>query len=796
MLLEYRTIFRNLKANGIYSTIGITGLAMGVIASVLLFLYVLDQLNYDANYVHGGPIYTINTHVKLDGSEFTTATGPAPLADVMKNEISGVLETSRMVKHKRVVIQFQNQKFFEDKVFYADSKISKFFDYRFLEGKPDNALDAPNTIILTKSLAKKYFGNGAAIDQLLEIDGTLFKVTGVIEDPTKKAHFIPRAFMSLSSMDPARNTVWASLNDHTYVRLDAPSAEQNVEQLLVSVTNKYTKDIYARFNATVSFFLQPLADIHFGGVQRETIDASLLGSLSDIYLAVVVAFLILLLASANYAILSVAASIKRAKEVGMRKILGASRRQLILQYLFESVVVVLLVFLFGLAFIYFVAPAFSFDFLTDASIGMLLRWETLWFVFGVAVIVGLVCAGYPAWYLSVFEPITVLKGGASDNLTRVPFKKVLLFIQLTLASFMLSGMWIMYDQYTLTSKIDMGFNPDNVVKLEMTGNESLQQYSALRNSLKSIPGVKEVASATAVPGSPGFDANSFMIQKEAGGFELMVTTNFRVSQEYADVLDIQVTSGRFFSEEHGTDENAVIVNEALVKQFGWTDPIGKQMEKVINQNMDKEYYKVIGVVKDFKLQGLNEKSMPVAILYRKISPLVLLKLNSNPDRSLIAEMSRVWENIVVNQPFELNYVRDSFDSQYRQEANKAITFALFTLLAVLIAFVGIFGIVSYDVRQRARELALRLILGATGMKISFMLNRDYAKVIVAASVVAILFSYYVMTYYLETFVNRVSIGSSSFLAAILIISVITLSTIVWHVASAVTKNPKNALKQD
>lgn len=793
MYFEFRSIFRNLMANGIYSFIGIAGLTFGVIASLMLMLFVIDQTEFDQNYVAGGPIYTINTHVKLDGSEFTTATGPAPLADVMRNEVSGVTETARMVKHRRVVFKLDNRTYFEDHVFYTQSSLFDFFHYDFVEGRAAGSLDSPKSVVITAGIAKKYFGNTPALGQTINIDDELYKITGVIANPTQKAHFVPRIFISLSTLDPARDTVWASLNDHTYIRLANGADIAVIESSIGPITDKYTKDIYSRFNANLTFMMQPLSKIHFGGVLRETIDASKIGSVSDTYLALIVAILIMLLASANYAILSVAASIKRAKEVSMRKILGATRTQLVFQSFVESIVIVIGVFIFSGFMIFILAPYLPSGFFSEASTDTLFGWQTILAGLGIGLIVGAVCAAYPAWYLSVFEPVIVLKGGSSDNLMPIPFKKILLFIQLCLAFFMLSGMVILYSQYKLVSGVNLGFKPDAVAVVEMSGSDTQQSFTVLQNKLKAVPGITSVASSSAIPGRPGFDSNSFQIQKENGGFELMVITNFRVNQDFATAMNIDVVNGRFFSDKFLTDKDAVIVNEALVKQFGWTNPVGKEMQKIINQDMDKEFYTVIGVVKDFNIHGLNEKVMPMAILYRKVNPFVLINFDDTRERGIARQVAIVWRDAIGNQPFELKYLTDFFADEYRQESNKTVVFASFTVLAIIIAFVGIFGIVSYDVRQRARELALRLILGANGLKITLLLNNDYVKVIGIACLISSLLSFYAMNYYLQMFANRISIDVFAFLPAIIVISSVTFATIFWHVVTVVSKNPRDAL---
>lgn len=796
MKLEYRAILRNIRTNGVYSALSLLGLAIGFVASSLLILNVLDELSFDENFVPGGPIFTINTRVVLDGSEFTTATGPAPLANVLKTEIPDVIDATRLVKHRRVVVRNNGDKYFEEGFFYAESNIAKFFTYTVIDGDAGSFLDAPNSIVLTRSVASKYFGEESAQGRTLEIDGNTYRITGVISDPTTKAHFVPRAFISYSTLDANRNTVWASLDDHTYLRLRDKTQRSTVESALPSIPDKYAHDIYARFNAKVSFHLQPLEQIHFGERLREIIDVSRLGSRSDIYLSIVVALLIIILASANYAILTVAASIKRAKEIGIRKILGAYRSQLIAQQLFETMTTVLIVFLTSALATWFLTPLFASEFLGGASLSTLVRRETIWFAIGIFLIISVVCAGYPAWYLSVFEPAVVVKSGATDKLAKIPFKAVLLFIQLSLVGFMLSSMWILFDQFNLTRKIDLGFNPARILKLELPNDLTIEQYQTLRNNFMAVAGVADVASATAVPGGQGFDSNSFMIQKNDGGFELMVTTNFRVSQDYAHVTGLTMKTGRFFSDDHPSDESAVIVNEALVRQFGWTEPLGKRMEKIINQNMDKEYYTVIGIVKDFHLHGLHETTAPAAMLYRKLSPVVLVKLNKNFNAELINQLSKIWQLAVASQPFEVRFLQDALDVQYREESNKAKVFAVFTLLCLVIAFVGLFGIVSYDCRQRGRELALRLLLGATSSNIAILLNRYYLRIVIGACAVGLPVSYYVMTFYLDKFAYRVSIDGLPFLTATVVICMITVATVVWHVRNAVTKNPVELLRQE
>lgn len=792
--LDYRAIVRNLREHKFYAAVNILGLVLGFLASGIMFIYVIEQFSFEPHAMPGGPIYRINTHVNMGVNEFKTATAPAPLSATLREEIPGIVDTARVVVRGRIVVRMGDLRYFEEHMYAVEPSLLNFFAYDFIEGNRATCLDQPNSVVLTQSLAAKYFGSAAAVDQTLEIDGKSFMVTAVIKDPPRRSHLEPRALLSMSSLGSERNAVWSSLNDHTYVRLASEDLRAGVEANLPAVVDKHAREVYERFNAQVAFSLQPLGDIHLGEKLRYELDPTKSGSHTDVSLALFVAFLLIVLASANYAIISVAVSIRRAREIAIRKVAGADRLNLLVQFLFESLALITAVGAISLALLWPLLALFNDVFSTTLSFAMLLSVKAAIGFLGVCLIVAIIGAGYPAFYLSSFEPATMLRGQTSAA-RAIPMRSSLFVLQISLVMFMIASTWIVTSQFHYLRDTDMGFDRHNLAKLELGSSQPAQSLEPLKQAYRALSDVVGATSASATPGGTGFISNSFDIQLDGGGTSLRVIKNFAADAHFASVAGIRVTSGRFFDEKLASDEDAVVVNETLVRELGWTDPIGKRMEKILNQQMDRKRYRVIGVVGDFHIQSLHDKIEPVVVSYGAANRFLLLRIQPDAKRPLQEDtLGAVWRAHLPTQPFDLRFVANDFEQQYRDEAQKSRMLTMFTALAVIIAFMGVFGIASYDIAQKSKEIAVRRVLGAEKSALAIMIANEFALRLVLAAVLAVPLSYYFMSIYLEKFAYRTPLSAVPFIVAVLTVAAIALLTVGRHVATAVSRNPVDSLR--
>lgn len=795
-MFELASILKTIQSHKLYNSIRIVSLIIGFVTSAILLFHVAEELNFDNNVIDQPSLYRVNTDVNISGNQFKTATAPAPLADLMLREFSEVVEVARVLADLPVVVTFNNQKFKEAKFYYSQSSIFSMFDFNFIHGEAQSSLERPNSIVITESVAAKYGEPASLMHKNITINDKAYKITGIITDPERNSHMSPRAFISISSIGTERNVVWSSLNDHSYIRLANGVSKQQIESALPDVHNKFSEEVYARFNAKVVFSLQEVADIHFGEKLRYELDPTKIGDISDIYLSLFVAALIIVLASTNYAILSIAISMKRAKEIGIRKVLGADRQQIMIDSLLESLVLVLGILAVSGVLIYLLIPIFNAEFATTISYSTFFSWEFLAAVLTVSVVVGLVCAWYPALYLSSFEPIKVLKSQQLERSSKFPLRSLLLVVQLLLVVFMIACTWIVSEQFQYLRNTDLGFNHKNIVQLNL-GREAKANFEALKQEMRADPDVIEVASATAMPGGGGaMISNSFEIEREEGGTDIRVTKNFMVDDKFDDVAELQMTVGRFFDKQFSTDESGIVVNEAFVKSMGWGNPIGKRMEKILNQNMDKKAFRVIGVVKDFHFRGFYEEIEPLAMTYQKSNALALLRVSESNSPILQMRLRTIFERNIQNQIFEPQYVEDGFYDQYQKEEQKSSVLFFFTTLAIIISVVGVFGIASYDIKQKSKELAIRTVLGASHKELSLLLVNNIFKLIVIANIVALPLAFLFMQDYLKKFAYHIEIGAIPFVVSAAIVILITGLTMSWHIISALRDKPINALRDE
>ncbi|MDF3070227.1 MAG: FtsX-like permease family protein [Polyangiaceae bacterium] len=797
MILDFKALFRNAREHKLYSVINLIGLLCGFTTGALLVLYILNQYSFDTHGVPGGPIYRVNSRVQVGGTEFKTATGPAPLAGMLTKELPGVVDAARLVASDRVVVKLGDQSLYEERVYPTESALFRFFRFEFLAGDARTCLDQASALVLTSSLASKYFGTTEVLGRSLELGGKPYTVTAVIQDPPVNAHFVPRGFTSIAALGPERNAVWASLNDYTYVRLRDEGALAGVAERMQPLVDKYTREIYARFNdARVTFSLQPLADIHFGEKLRYELDPSKIGSRSDIYLALFMAWLIIVLASANYAIIGMAAAMRRAKEIGIRKVVGADRRQLVLQSLFESLTLIGFVAVCGLGLLWPLLGLFNRAFGATISYTSYLRPDALLCLLAICLVIAAIGAGYPALYLSAVDPIKILKGDQSTASRKsLPLTSALLAAQLCLVMFIVASTWIVGAQFSFLRNTRLGFDQSDVARLELSGDQ-LAAYSPLTQELQKQSGVLGVASASATPGGTGMSSNSFEFQREEGGNNLRVTKNFMVDDHFVSVLGIQLLQGRFFDRRVLTDETAIVVNETLVREFGWSQPIGKRMDRILSQDMARKSYKVIGVVKDFHIASLYEKVEPVALIYRAENPFVLLKLSSGNRAAAEDSLKAAWGKHVKDRPFEARYVEDDFRAQYVGEQQKSDALAMFTGLTIVVAFIGVFGVASYHVTRMTKELAIRTVLGASRSGLAALLSRGFVRALVVGGLVAVPLAYSFMSAYLKRFAYHIEIGAAPFVIAAATVTAITALTVVRNVSAAVRRSPIEALKAE
>ncbi|RYY15857.1 MAG: ABC transporter permease, partial [Chitinophagaceae bacterium] len=556
---------RNFKRDKWYSLLNILGLTIGITFSLFLIFYIKDELSYDRYHVKADRIYRISSIInEADKPEMKWAISQFPLAPALKRDYPEVEEAVRFAGNGRTMYKKGERRFYEEKVFYTDSNVFRVFTHKFIEGDPKTALIAPLSMVLTKSVAVKYFGSGRAVGQSLEnAGGEVFKITGVIEDVPKNSHLLFNVLLSRSTLPADYADNWGGFNFHTYVLLKPNTARAAFEKKLAPMYEKYMAPIFKQYNVRIRYVVQAITSIHLHSDMIN--EPEELGSMSYIYIFAAVAFFMLIIACINYMNLTTARSARRAKEIGIRKVTGSNKSQLVAQFLIESLMTALFAFLLSIGFIALLLPVFNT--LSGKQISFLALFQPGTFLVFVAIIVfvGLVGGSYPAFYLSKFNPIHILKGSLSKGSSNVILRRSLVVVQFSISMIMIICTWIVYGQLNYLRNKDLGFSKEQVLTVTANANRDIRsQVLAFKNDAKSLPHVAAVSSSQANPGG-GIGFNLFSIQT-ANGFVDKGVDVYGIDEDYFGTLGMTMKNGRKFSGLSDT-LHSIIVNEAMVKEY-------------------------------------------------------------------------------------------------------------------------------------------------------------------------------------------------------------------------------------
>jgi putative ABC transport system permease protein len=612
---------RNFKRDIWYSLLNLMGLSIGITFSLLLIFYIKDEWSYDRYNEHADHIYRISSYIKeLDKPMLKWTSTQVPLGPTLKQDYPEVQEAVRLIGNDRTMYKNGDLHFYEDKTFFADSNVFKVFTFPFIEGNPQTALVEPKSMVLTESVAIKFFGKsyGVVGKTLQNDEGDIYKITGVIKDVPKNSHILFNALISESTL-PKDLGNWGNFNIFTYVLLNPHTDGPTFERKLAPMYDKYMASIFKVFNIKINYGVQPVPSIHLhSDLEGEPEE---LGSMSYIYILGSVAFFMLLIACINYMNLATARSGRRAKEIGIRKVTGSSKSQLIAQFLIESTLMAVFALLLGVVLIAVLLPSFNSLAGKFISWRLLLEPETFLILLGIVVFVGVVGGSYPAFYLSKFNPISTLKGALSKSSSNATLRRVLVVIQFSIAMTMLICTWVVYGQLNYLRKVDTGFNKDQVLCLRADANRDIRSnIQAFKDEARKNAGILSVSSSQATPGQ-GVSFSLFHVQTDSG-YKDKAVFNYDIDENYFGTLGMQMKAGRNFSGLPDTLHGA-IVNENMVKYFGWKNAIG-QIIKRPGDTSDRHWV-VVGVVKDFNQQSLYNPMAPVLLFYRpnrirKISP--------------------------------------------------------------------------------------------------------------------------------------------------------------------------------
>lgn len=784
---------RNFKRDKWYSLLNILGLTIGITFSLFLIFYIKDELNYDKYNKKADRIYRIDSYIKEPEKEVMNwAVTPFPLGPTIKKDYPEVEEAVRLVPNGKTMFKNGELRFYEDKTFFADSNVFKIFTFNFIEGSPQTALVEPNSLVLTQSIAEKYFGKGKSfVGKSLQNDkGEVYKITAVIKDVPKNSHLIFNGLVSISTLPKDFANNWGGFGFYSYVLLKPHTNAATFEKKLLPMYDKYMAPIFAQYNIKIRLGVQKVTDIHLHSkMVNEPED---LGSMSYIYIFAAVALFMLIIACINYMNLTTARSARRAKEIGIRKVTGSSKSQLVAQFLVESILTALFALLLSIGFIALFLSTFNSLSGKFISFGSLFEPSTILILLAIVLFVGFMGGSYPAFYLSKFNPVHVLKGSLSKGSSNVTLRRALVVVQFSISMIMLICTWVVYGQLNYLRNKDLGFNKDHVLAITANANSDIRsKILAFKNEVQQNPNVLSASSSQSTPGG-NVNFNLFSVESK-NGFTDQGVDCYGVDENYFKTLGMKIKKGRNFSGLPDT-LRSIIVNENMVKYFGWDNPIGKKVKTP--GDTTGFYLEVVGVVNDFNQKSLYNPIAPLLLFYRPNSSSIQLKLDSKNIPSTIAAVERTWKSNFPDLPFNYTFLDQDFDSQYAADQKRGKIFTAFSILTILITCLGLLGLIAFTTQQRQKEISIRKIMGAGIGQIVPLITRNFVWLVGLSCLVAFPVAYLFMDKWLKIFPYNTGLAITPFLLSALVVLVVTLLTVIFHTVRAAVANPVNSLRTE
>ena len=783
-----KTAVRHILKHFGYSILNILGLTLGISSALFLIIYVSDEVSYDRYHEKADRIYRVSSKITEPDDQFTWNVAQLPFGPQVVHDYPEVQSFVRFINMPRALYKYEDKEFNEENFFYVDSTLFDIFTYKVLKGEVKSAMIDPKKIVLTEKIANKYFGKSDPIGKTLTTGTTTFEVTGVIEDVPTNSHFRFGAVASRNNL-PKQLGTWGNFGVFTYLLFPDNYDVKAFEAKMQEMYGTYMKPIFGGMNITVAYILEPITRIHLYSTNAGEPEPT--GSITYVYIFAIVAIFLVLIAAMNYMNLATARSTKRAREVGLRKVVGSRRGPLVLQFLSESVVFTVISLVLSIVVLIVLLPKFnllagkSFDLHVIYSPAVLLS------LLAVIIVVGLFGGSYPAFFLSRFSPVTVLKGEITQGSAGSLFRKILVVIQFTVSVIMIICTLVVFRQLNYMKNMDQGFDQKNVLSLQLN-QAMVQKYQVLKQTLLENPNIKYVSVTNSSVGE-GSGKLIFNVETDQGMAQKGV--NFVVvDHDFVKTLGIRIIKGRDFQKDMPSDTlSGVIVNETFVKRMGWSDPIGKKIEAGDANTLRA---RVVGVMQDYHQTGMYNEIESLLMAYRDRGNIVYLKLSGNETQSTLGFIEAKWKEVFPDQPFAYTYLSERFNRQFEADEKRGLVFTLFTILAILIACLGLFGLASYMVEQRTKEIGIRKVFGANESIILRLISKDFLILVTIGIIIAVPVAYYFMNNWLQNYVYRTNIGVPLLLLAALLTILITFITISYKAYQAAIMNPANSLKTE
>ena len=798
---------RSFKRQRAYIVINILGLSIGIACSLLIAIFVINEASYDKYNTKKDRIFRLILNGKIGGQELNAAYTASPIGPTMVKEFPEVEDFLRMNGgYGPTVVEYNNKTFIEEHLVEADSSFFNFFSIPVLKGDPKNLLNAPRKIVVSESTAKKIFGNENPIDKVIRVgsDTASYIVSGVMADIPGNTHFEANIISSFMTNPDSQSPVWMNNSYSTYLLLKPNSDYKSVDAKIPEMLIKYVGPEIQKFlglsitdfikqGNKYRFYLQSLKDIHLDtSVQQQFRPAS-----DPKYLMIFgsIAVLIVLIAAINFMNLSTAQASRRAKEVGIKKIGGSSRGMLITQFLSESIILAFISLVIALIIIKISLPYFNNLLGARLELNLFANWYIIPVLILFSLLVGFLSGSYPAFFLSSFNPYEVLKGSVKNSIRNGQMRRVLVVFQFAVSILLIIGTIIMYSQIKYMLNKDVGFNKEQLIVINRADALGTKLKS-FKESLKGLPGVINFASSTAVPDRNNSKRGYLMDGRKEETF--LMQTNW-VDYDYLATYGMTLASGRSFNESFATDQNACMINETAVKEFDIKDLEKTRFIQPQPGTKEANSLQVVGVVKNFNFESLRNPIGPYIFCFKNDNMLygyISIKLSAQNYSKTITQIENKWKEFTSNNPMQYYFVDEDFEQMYIQEKQNAQMAVIFSILAIFIAALGLFGLTSFTVEQRTKEIGVRKAMGSSITGIYIVISREVIILISISALIAWPLIYYIGSKWLENFFYRINLGVFSFVAGLSIVLLIAVGTISYRIMTAARINPAQSLKYE
>ncbi|MEN8228640.1 MAG: ABC transporter permease [Bacteroidota bacterium] len=796
---------RNAWRNKGYTFINLLGLAIGIASSIIILLFVVDELGYDRHNEHFKDIYRIYIRGKIQGNEMEAALSNAPMGATLKADYPEVKDFTRLFTFDGdPIVRFEDKVFIEENFYFADSTFFNLFTAPAIFGDPRQMLNRPNTVVLTEEIARKYFGSEDPVGKMLQVgqrEGN-FEVTGVVKGLPENSHFRFNMLGSMTSIYLADHTRWLGNNNYTYLLLEEGTNPTELETRFPGLIETHMgpeleemlglsmEEFFSSGNK-YGYFLQPLKDIHLQSDLQFEINPG--GSRTSVIIFSVIAIFLIIIASINFMNLATASAAKRATEVGIRKVAGAGKHRLVWQFLTESFLTSILAIVLAIVLVELFLPGFNN--MTGKSL-QLVSIGISYLLVGlllIGIIVGFASGSYPAFFLSSFKPVDVLKSGAMRGIRGSSLRSILVTFQFIITIVLFICTIVINRQMNYIQNKELGFNKENLVVIDRAAALGDQQ-DAFRQELMKNPSIRQVSGSSAVPG--GLIGDNAYLPEGAGTDETHAISNIFTDWNFMETYELELIEGRWFQEDNPTDSFAIIINEAAVRALGFEDPLNKRLFAQLGDESE-DPQPIIGVVKDFNYQSLHQEIRPLVIQFAKYRIFQLsVRISGNKTAETLAYIEKTWNSFMEEQPVHMTFLEEDLSALYNNDEKTATIFSIFSILAIFIASLGLLGLASFSAAQRTKEVGIRKAMGASISSVLFTLSREFVWLILFATLAAWPIGYFFMKDWLQDYPVRVNLEPMIFVISTLFALIIAAITVVLRVYQAASTNPVRSLRYE